>query len=210
VDDHRDPRLVEGGGVVDHLSSQHPVETPSWALHRLRDMGPRRARRSVSSALARALAAAVVLLVAYALMPLAVLSDVELIGRVALVGGLVAVVVWVEVRAVARAELPELRAVEALTVTVTVVVIAFAAGYLNLSSRDPEAFNERLGRTSSLYFTMTTLATIGFGDIHPVSQQARLGVMAQIVANVVVLGAAVRLIIGLARHRVVTDRRAVR
>jgi hypothetical protein len=192
---------------VDDHPSQQPVESHDWALHRLRDMERRHVRRSVAAALGRATAAAAVLLTAYALMPLAVLSDVGLIMRLVIAAAVIGLAVFWEVRAVGRAEIPQLRAVEALAVTVTVIVVAFAACYLNLSQHDPGAFSEELGRISALYFTMTTIATIGYGDIHPVSDQARVGVMIQIVANVVVLGAAVRLIIAMARHRVLSARR---
>jgi len=191
--------------VDDHLGHRS-AETSDWALHRLRDMERRHVRRSVGAALGRAVGAATVLLVGYALMPLAIFSDVDLVMRVVIAAVLIVGVVWWEVRAVGRAELPQLRAVEALAVTVTVVVVAFAACYLNLSRHDPGAFSEELARTSALYFTMTTLATIGYGDIHPVSHQARIAVMVQIVANVVVLGAAVRLILAMARHRVLSSR----
>jgi hypothetical protein len=192
--------------VDDHPSHQ-PVESHDWALHRLRDMERRHVQRSVAAALGRATAAAALLLTAYALMPLDVLSDFGLVMRIVLAVVAIAGITWWEVRAVGRAELPQLRAVESLAVTVTVIVVAFAACYLNLSQHDPAAFSEELGRISALYFTMTTIATIGYGDIHPVSNQARVVVMVQIVANVVVLGAAVRLIIAMARHRVMTTRR---
>jgi voltage-gated potassium channel len=192
---------------VDDHPSQQPVESHDWALHRLRDMERRHVRRSVAAALGRATAAAALLLTAYALMPLAVLSGSGLVMRIVIAFAVIGGATWWEIRAVGRAEIPQLRAVEALAVTVTVIVVSFAACYLNLSQHDPAAFNEELGRISALYFTMTTIATIGYGDIHPVSEQARVGVMIQIVANVVVLGAAVRLIIAMARHRVLSTRR---
>jgi hypothetical protein len=192
---------------VDEKLSHQPVESHDWALHRLRGMERRHVRRSVGAAFARATVAAVLLLLAYALMPLGSLSTLDVAVRVAIAGALIGVAVWWEVRAVSNAELPQLRAVEALAVTVTVIVVAFAACYLNLSRHDPAAFSEELGRTTALYFTMTTLATIGYGDIHPVTRQARIAVMIQIVANVVVLGAAVRLILAMARHRVLSTRR---
>ncbi len=191
--------------VNDDLSP-HPVEAHDWAFHRLRDMERPHVRRSVLAAIARATVATSLLLVGYALMPLRVIADLEPLGGAVIAGTLIIGVVWWQLRAVARAELPQLRAVEALAVTVTVIVVTFAASYLNLSLHDPDAFSEHLGRTSALYFTMTTLATIGYGDIHPVSEHARIGVMVQIVANVVVLGAAARLIIAMARHRVLSSR----
>jgi voltage-gated potassium channel len=39
----------------------------------------------------------------------------------------------------------------------------------------------RIDRTDSLYFTVTVFATVGFGDIFPASQMARLVVTAQMI-----------------------------
>jgi len=56
-------------------------------------------------------------------------------------------------------------------------------------------------RTDSLYFNISTLATVGFGDVHPVGQLAKAAVTVQIVFNLVFLGAAVSLITGYFRTR---------
>ena len=55
-------------------------------------------------------------------------------------------------------------------------------------------------RTDSLYFTVTVFATVGFGDIFPASQIARLVVTTQMVLNLIVLGLGVRLITGAAQQ----------
>lgn len=58
----------------------------------------------------------------------------------------------------------------------------FAVTYLFLSHKNPEAFNpnEPLDFLSAIYFTIVTAATVGYGDIEPVSQAARLIVTLQI------------------------------
>ena len=48
---------------------------------------------------------------------------------------------------------------------------------------------------------MTTLSTVGYGDISARSDSARVAVMVQMVFNVAVLGVAIRLIAGTARSR---------
>ena len=49
-------------------------------------------------------------------------------------------------------------------------------------------------RLDSLYFTMTTLTTVGYGDIHATGQTARALVLVQMVFNVVFVAAAATLL----------------
>ena len=93
-----------------------------------------------------------------------------------------------------------IRAIDALAVSVTTMVVAFAVLYLNQSARDPAAFTEHLGRTDALYFTMTTLTTIGYGDIAALTGTARVAVMVQMLFNVAVIGTSARLIVSTARR----------
>ena len=53
----------------------------------------------------------------------------------------------------------------------------------------PASFStHQLTRTDALYFTVTTFTTVGFGDIIPASQGARLVVTAQMILDLLVLG----------------------
>jgi hypothetical protein len=65
----------------------------------------------------------------------------------------------------------------------------------------PHQFAELTNKTDALYFNITTLATVGFGDVHPVGELARAAVTLQIVFNLVFLGTAVSLIGGVFRRR---------
>jgi len=65
----------------------------------------------------------------------------------------------------------------------------------------PGQFVELHTKTDALYFNVTTLATVGFGDVHAAGQLARVAVTFQIVFNLVLLGAAVSMITGLMRER---------
>lgn len=109
--------------------------------------------------------------------------------------GAVALTAW-HIRAIGRARYPVLRGVQALTVTVTVFVLLFAAAYHVMSHQNPGEFSESLTKTDALYFTMSTLSTVGFGDITAQTQAARLVVTVQMLADLAVLGGAVRLIVG--------------
>jgi voltage-gated potassium channel len=65
----------------------------------------------------------------------------------------------------------------------------------------PAQFADLHDKTDALYFTVSTLATVGFGDVHPAGQLARGAVTLQIVFNLVFLGAAVSMISGYFRRR---------
>ncbi|WP_063856990.1 MULTISPECIES: potassium channel family protein [unclassified Kitasatospora] len=65
-------------------------------------------------------------------------------------------------------------------------LVIFAAAYLALSRQDGE-FTNLSTRLDALYFTVITTSTIGYGDITPSGQSARLVVMLQIAFNLVFL-----------------------
>ncbi|MGD6980949.1 MULTISPECIES: potassium channel family protein [Citricoccus] len=120
-------------------------------------------------------------------------------GNVAgLVVGLIALtvlVIW-QVRAVMNAPSPRLRAVESLATSIPLYIVLFAGSYYTMSGRDADAFTEPLDRTDALYFTIATLATVGFGDIAAVSEPARAVVIVQMVTGVVLLGVVIKVFLG--------------
>jgi hypothetical protein len=70
-----------------------------------------------------------------------------------------------------------------------------------MARADPAAFGGELSRTEALYFSITMLSTVGFGDITPKTDPARAVIMIQMVADLVLVGAIVKLISGAASHR---------
>jgi len=61
------------------------------------------------------------------------------------------------------------------------VIYQYAISYTFLSRLDPHAFNiGQLTLFDAIYFSLTTAATVGFGDIVPTSRSARVFVMAEI------------------------------
>jgi hypothetical protein len=80
-------------------------------------------------------------------------------------------------------------------------VIVFALGYFFLARSVDDQFAGLRTKTDALYFTVTTLATVGFGDVHPTGQVARAIVTAQIVFNLVFLGSLARLLTGQLQQR---------
>jgi voltage-gated potassium channel len=131
----------------------------------------------------------VALIVVYYALPLNRQGSVPalLIG----LGVLAALVAW-QIRAVTTSPSPRLRAVEALATSIPLYIVLFAASYVTTSFWDSDAFTEELDRTDALYFTITTLATVGFGDITPVSQTARIAVTVQMVSGLVLLGLVIK------------------
>lgn len=109
-----------------------------------------------------------------------------------------AVLAW-QARRITSAELPELRAVAALGVIIPLFLVVFAVIYLSLSSASASAFSQHLDHTSALYFTITVLSTVGFGDITPGTDPARIMVSIQMLLDLVIIGAAVRLLVRAAR-----------
>ena len=90
--------------------------------------------------------------------------------------------------------------IRGLVLLLTLTVLFFSWADLSVSKL-PSQFAELQTKTDSLYFNISTLATVGFGDVHPVGQLARAAVTLQIVFNLVFLGAAVSIISGFFRRR---------
>ncbi|WP_180290331.1 potassium channel family protein [Streptomyces sp. TLI_171] len=68
----------------------------------------------------------------------------------------------------------------------------FAGTYAVLGAMSDGNFGQHLSHTDSLYFTVTVFSTVGFGDITARTPGARLVVTGQMIADLVVLGVAVR------------------
>jgi voltage-gated potassium channel len=162
---------------------------------RSRALPPQAVRRLV----VRSLLISVALVVLYYRLPMTGALDAS---SAALLGfGLVVLgvlIVW-QVRAILRSPYPGLRAIEALAGVIPLFLLLFAAAYVLLANAQPQAFTEPLTKTSALYFTVTVFATVGFGDIVPTSDAARVVTTVQMLGDLVVLGLVVRVILGAAR-----------
>jgi hypothetical protein len=112
-----------------------------------------------------------------------------------------AVLIGVEIRSVLRSTYPALRAFEVLAVIFPIFVVVFAIIYLRMSQTSGQTFNEHLDHISSLYFTVVAFATVGFGDIVPKTDGARLVVMIQILLDLVFIGLVARVLFGAVQLR---------
>jgi voltage-gated potassium channel len=88
----------------------------------------------------------------------------------------------------------------ALALIAVVLVLGFATTYWILQTQSPGEFDGIVTKTDSLYFTVTVLSTVGFGDVHPVGQVARAVTTMNMLTNIVILAVAVRLF-GWAAHQ---------
>jgi voltage-gated potassium channel len=161
------------------------------------DKGERR-RAFLHTAVAVALAW-IVLVGVYYLVPVGHPSNARAFVRLGISAGLFAVIVAGQARRIVGAELPELRAVEALGVVLPLFLVVFASIYLSLSHASAAAFSQRLDHTQALYFTITVFSTVGFGDITPATDFARIMVSIQMLLDLVIIGAVVRLLINAAK-----------
>lgn len=84
---------------------------------------------------------------------------------------------------------PDNRSGFAITVLMTLTVLVFATAYLALAQQ-PGELDGLETHLDALYFTLVTLATVGYGDITPQSQSARLVVILQILYALVLLTSA--------------------
>lgn len=152
----------------------------------------------------RGTAAAVLLVVAYFLVPvepdpngprLALRSLATLV--------MVLAVAWLVTRQVGRqlaaAAAPdgagEISSLIRLAVALLAGLLAFALGDYVIARTRPGQFSGLETRIDALYFSLTTLTTVGYGDVHAAGQVARVAVCLQMVFSIGVIATGVSLVV---------------
>ena len=79
------------------------------------------------------------------------------------------------------------RSTGALIMLLVLLVMSFSLAFFLLDLLEPDQIADLDTRTDALYFTLSTMATVGYGDIHAEGQWARGMVCVLIVFNVVVV-----------------------
>lgn len=129
-------------------------------------------------------------LVVYFVVPVGVKDEslgVRLVASLLALALLTAGVIW---QVVLHVQEPT-RQVDGLLLALVIAVLAFALAFFRLEIAYPGQIPGIETRVDSLYFTMTTLLTIGYGDIHAQGQTARVLVLIAMVFNVAVIATAV-------------------
>lgn len=153
-------------------------------------------RRNALRVLLRAVISVVLLVTLYYIMPLSRVDGAPSLLLFACILVLLVLAMTWQLRSIAHSPTPGLRAVELLAVVFPLVILVPAATYTLMSQANASAFSEDLTRSDALYFAITVFSTVGFGDIAPVTQPARIVVSGQILVNLVLLGIGLRLILG--------------
>jgi voltage-gated potassium channel len=169
---------------------------------RLSDLSAAARRWAITKAALRILTAWALLFGAYYVSPtdrLAVQHIVLVLVTVAVLYG--TVVAWHAAR-VSRAELPQVRAVEAVGFIVPFFLVLFASIYLGMAYASPKNFSAPMNHTNALYLTVTMFATVGFGDITPVTALARIVASIQMMLDLVVLGVIVKVVFNLGQQEI--------
>lgn len=105
-----------------------------------------------------------------------------------------------QVRMVAHAKFPTLRAVEALILVAGMFLALFSMIYVMVSLSDPASFTEVLDPFTGYYFSLTVLATVGFGDITPTTSLARSITMVQMSLDLAFIAVVIRIFTSSARR----------
>jgi len=152
--------------------------------------------RTITRAMLRAGASTAALVAIYYVLPLNrvdgwVAVAILVLGLVALVG-----LVIFQVRSIIASPFPALRGIQALATSVPLFLLLFAATYVVLATMSAGNFSQPLTHTDALYFTVTVFATVGFGDITATTQVARLVVTGQMIADLIIIGIAAKVIVG--------------
>lgn len=182
---------MSGSRVSGRRRREPPQERP--------DLGVKLGWKPLVWALLESLLSAALLVTAYFVLPLDGPFNGDGLGF--LFAGLVIfgiTVVW-QVRAIFRAKYPVLQAIRALAIAIPLFLLIFSALYFEMA-RTNHVFNEPLNKVDAIYFTVTVFATVGFGDIVPLTQTARVVTTLQMLGDLAVLGVLLRVIVSAARE----------
>lgn len=118
----------------------------------------------------------------YMVVPLGFAPDRKLVVATVFalgIAGAMGLIVW-QVRAYRRAASSGQGQLLGLLIAVYASVLFFALTYYVLAAGDPNQIAGLATRLDALYFSLTIVSTVGFGDVHATGQAARAIVCLQI------------------------------
>lgn len=195
------PEVPSGGQSQRTWGRRRVDRSPADPL-RLSDLDVPQRRRAVLRCAVTIMLSWVLILGAFYVLPIGHESSVRAFVRLAADVALIAAVFAWQIRRIGRAELPELRAVEALGIVIIIFLVLFSSIYLSMSHEAFTTFTQPLDHARALYFTISVFSTVGFGDITPRTDPARLVVSAQMLLDLAIIGAVVRMLFNAARSRI--------
>ena len=165
------------------------------AAQRFSELSRREHVRIIAASVLRILLGLVVIGLALSFVPQT--PGVDMLGPIIVIVVCAVVYVWYfrrQLKRIKRSKFPQLAAVEALILIATMFLAVFAAIYVMQSTANPAAFSEPLDHFNAYYFALTILATVGFGDITPVTTAARATAMVQMAIDIAFIAVLVRII----------------
>lgn len=161
----------------------------------------RRTTESLGKRLTLATTAVAALAVLYTVMPFE--SDLWWLGALLGVIVVLSILPWTyrRVKEILISDRPFLDGAIVVGLIIAMLVLSFSMTFYAIAHHNPGAFQGLDTKIDSLYFVVTTLGTVGYGDIHPVGQWARAVVTMQILFNFAMIGLVIRVVASAAQHR---------
>ncbi len=157
---------------------------------------PQQRRGVVVHTVLRAVLTTVLLVAVYFMLPLdKALTTSTILLLIGCLIALVVIVAW-RIRQIVESDRPALRAIEILSAAFPLYILVFAVAYYLAERASPGSFSQTMDRTGALYFSMTVISTVGFGDIVAKTDIARIVVTTQMFLNLIVLGLGAKVILG--------------
>ena len=183
------------------MTSQQLSQDQDGAAPRFDELPPHRRRQLLTIAAIRSFASVAVLVTAYFLLPFTRLLNGRLIAEFAAGVLLVILVLISQTVLTLRSGYPLLRSIEAMATSIPLFLVVFSTTHYLINVLNPGGYSEPMTRFDALYFTMSTFATVGFGDITAISVPARFVTLVQMIGGLILIGVVARVLIGAARRR---------
>lgn len=93
-----------------------------------------------------------------------------------------------------RRQAPDFFRIQQLLAALYLLVLTFALAYAVTGAWSPDEIAGVTGRVDALYFSVTVISTVGFGDIHASGSFGRMLVTVQMLFNLIYIGTSLRIL----------------